>query len=186
MPKVDPYDGTTDQQLHLDKFSALMVLHRYEDAILCQAFPSTLWGVGRLWFNSLPANSIQSFNQLSDRFFEHFQTQTASKKTSTNLINVKQKLEETLRAYLSRFNREALEIKNISSEVKMTALQGGIKDKDLLKSLYKRPSQTYAELMTRAKKYAAMNEALLLTHPKFGEKMRPEDQVTAPDDTSKK
>ncbi|KAJ4967243.1 hypothetical protein NE237_019092 [Protea cynaroides] len=59
----------------------------------------------------------------------------------------------------------------------MTALQGGIKDKDLLKSIYKRPPLSYAELMKRAEKYAAINEALLLTHPKSGEKRRGEMEV---------
>ncbi|KAJ4972529.1 hypothetical protein NE237_005703 [Protea cynaroides] len=59
----------------------------------------------------------------------------------------------------------------------MMALQGGIKDKDLLKSIYKRPPLTYAELMNRAEKYAAMNEALLLTHPKLGEKRRSKMEV---------
>ncbi|KAJ4959630.1 hypothetical protein NE237_019540 [Protea cynaroides] len=70
----------------------------------------------------------------------------------------------------------------------MIALQGGIKDKDLLKSIYKRPPQTYAELMTRAEKYAAMNEALLLTHPKSGEKGRSKKEVInkLPSEISKK
>ncbi|KAJ4960416.1 hypothetical protein NE237_020326 [Protea cynaroides] len=70
----------------------------------------------------------------------------------------------------------------------MTALQGGIKDKDLLKSIYKRPPLSYTELMNRAEKYAAMNEALLLTHPKSGEKRRSEMEVVnkSPSETSKK
>ncbi|KAJ4968222.1 hypothetical protein NE237_014923 [Protea cynaroides] len=188
MPKVDLYDGTTDPQLHLDNFSALMVLHRYDNTVLCRAFLSTLRGAGRLWFNSLPTNSIESFDQLSDCFFEHFQTQTAPKKTSANLISVKQRPEETICVYLSRFNREALEIKNISSEVKMTALQGDIKDKYLLKLIYKRPPLSFAELMNRAEKYATMNEALLLTYPKSGEKRKSEMEVVnkSPSETSKK
>ncbi|KAJ4969705.1 hypothetical protein NE237_002804 [Protea cynaroides] len=48
LPMLPSYEGTTDLEQYLRSFKSLMLLHRYKDAIICSAFPSTLKNTAQL------------------------------------------------------------------------------------------------------------------------------------------
>ena len=50
---------------HLESFMTLMHLQGVADEIMCKAFPTTLRGLARVWFNRLTPNSICTFKDLS-------------------------------------------------------------------------------------------------------------------------
>jgi hypothetical protein len=60
-------------------------------------------------------------------------------------MSIKQKPEERLREYLSRFN--ALEVKNLDQSVALAAISNGLKGGPFSFSLYKKPPSTLAELL---------------------------------------
>ena len=65
MPQVKNYDGNKEPLNHLKSFKTLMHLQGVPDEIMCRAFPTTLKGPTRIWFNKLTPNSISTFKELS-------------------------------------------------------------------------------------------------------------------------
>ena len=72
MPQIESYDGAKDLLDHLKSFKTLMHLQGVVDEIMCRAFPTTLKGLVRIWFNRLTPNSISTFKELSAQFASHF------------------------------------------------------------------------------------------------------------------
>ena len=65
MPQIESYDRVKDSLDHLETFKTLMHLQGVPDEIMCRAFPTTLKGTARIWFNRLTQNSINTFKELS-------------------------------------------------------------------------------------------------------------------------
>ena len=65
MPQVESYDGSKDSLDHLESYKTLMYLQGVANKIMCRAFPTTLKGSTRIWFNKLIPNSIGIFKELS-------------------------------------------------------------------------------------------------------------------------
>ena len=65
MPQVETYDGSKDPLDHLESFKTLMHLHGVANEIMYRAFPTTLKGLTRIWFNRFMPNSIITFKELS-------------------------------------------------------------------------------------------------------------------------
>ena len=87
-----------------------MHLEGVVDKIMCRAFPMTLKGAARIWFSRLMPNSISTFKELSAQFTTHFIGGHRYKKSMAYLMSIRQREDETLRSYISRFNKEALSI----------------------------------------------------------------------------
>ncbi|KAL0317118.1 UNVERIFIED_CONTAM: hypothetical protein Sangu_2126100 [Sesamum angustifolium] len=69
---LSEYDGTGDPQEHLDKFYAKIDWYDLSDAAYCKVFRTTLSKRALAWFNQLPAGTISSLEQLTQRFLHHF------------------------------------------------------------------------------------------------------------------
>ncbi|XP_043705406.1 uncharacterized protein LOC122655264 [Telopea speciosissima] len=131
MPIVEQYTGTTDPEDHLETFKSLLFFQCASDAIMCRAFPSTLKGVARQWFSRLPPRSFSNFTALGRAFLAHFVSSRVHKKTAANLLAIKQQPEESIRSFLTRFNKEALQVQNLDPIMKFQALRSGIRDIEL-------------------------------------------------------
>jgi hypothetical protein len=57
-PRVDKYDGSGDPSNHIEGFRAHLALHGTPDEIAYRAFPLTLKGVAKDWFNNLNPNPL--------------------------------------------------------------------------------------------------------------------------------
>ncbi|KAK6142550.1 hypothetical protein DH2020_022898 [Rehmannia glutinosa] len=133
MPQMENYDGTSDPRDHLENFQAHIMLHGETDAIKCRAFSATLRKSARVWFSSLPAASISSFKQLAQEFLNHF--------------------DESLRDFIQRFNKEALEIEDLDQSVALAALMNGVrKTSRFAFSLAKKASIDLGDLFNRGVK----------------------------------
>ena len=89
MLQIDSYDGVRDPLDHLETFKTLMHLQGVVDAIMCRAFPTTLKGAVRIWFNRLTPNSISTFKELSAQFTTHFIGGHRYKKSTACLMSIK-------------------------------------------------------------------------------------------------
>lgn len=69
---------------------------------------------------------------------------------------------ETLRDYLARFNKEALQIKEIQVDIIMEAMKRGTWHKEFFDSLETSLLKTIRELMRRMEKYIKLDDALRL------------------------
>ncbi|KAJ0810589.1 hypothetical protein HanPI659440_Chr01g0028721 [Helianthus annuus] len=63
---LDGYDGTKDPEDHLHAFRGAGQVGRWSMPTWCHMFVQTLTEGARLWFDSLPAGSIDSYEDLSD------------------------------------------------------------------------------------------------------------------------
>ena len=90
-------------------------------------------------------------------------------------MNIKQRKEETLRAYISRFNKEALSIDEADDKILVAAFTNGLKRGKFLFSLYKNDPKTMSEVLYRATKYMNTEDALLAREERPKKRDRQED-----------
>jgi len=129
--------------------------------IMCRAFPTTLKGAARIWFSRLTPNSISTFKELSAQFTAHFIGGHRNKKSTACLISIKQREDETLKNYISRFNNEVLSIDEADDKILVAAFMNGLKKGKFLFSLYKNDPKTMSKVLYRATKYMNAEDALL-------------------------
>ena len=166
MPQIDSYDGVKDPLNHLETIKTLMHLQGVADEIMCRAFPTTLKGAARIWFSRLTPNSISTFKELSAQFTAHFIGGHRYKKSTAYLMSIKQRKDETLRSYISRFNKEALLIDKANDKILVVAFTNRLRKGKFLLYLYKNDSKTMSEVLYRATKYMNAEDALLAREKK--------------------
>ncbi|XP_065623417.1 uncharacterized protein LOC136064902 [Quercus suber] len=166
MPQIESYDGVKDPLDHLETFKTLMHLQGLLDKIMCRAFPTTLKGPARIWFSRLMPNSISTFKKLSAQFTSHFIGGYRYKKYTACLMSIRQREGETLRSYITRFNKEALSIDETDDKILVAAFTNGLRKGKFLFSLYKNNPKTMSEVLYRATKYMNAEDALLTREEK--------------------
>ena len=112
---MEPYDGSSDQQEHMDVFKFRMTLAGVSDPMRCRAFPIMLKKAALKCFNSLPSRSISKFSDLQFRFLAHFTTRRFKPKLVTSFLGLSQKQGEPLRDFLEWFNVKTLLVKELET-----------------------------------------------------------------------
>ena len=90
-------------------------------------------------------------------------------------MSIKQREDETLRSYISRFNKEALSIDEADDKILMVAFTNGLRKGRFLFSLYKNDPKTMLEVLYRATKYMNAEDALLARDEKPKKRERQKD-----------
>ncbi|KAL0433426.1 UNVERIFIED_CONTAM: hypothetical protein Slati_2676900 [Sesamum latifolium] len=160
IPTLTDYDGTGDPEDHLDKFLAKANLLDMSDVGYYKIFCTTLSGRAMVWFNQLPAHTIENFEQLSQRFLHHFSINKKYPKTASYLFTVVQQEQESLRDYVQRFSEAVLEVPHLNHELLASILQQGLRKGRFRESITEKPPTTLDELLKRAAKYIRIEEAL--------------------------
>ena len=142
---------------------------------MCRAFPTTLKGATRIWFSRLTPNSINTFKELSAQFTLHFIGGHRYKKSIACLMSIKQREDETLRSYITRFNKEALLIDDADDKILVVAFTNGLRKDKFLFSLYKNDPKTMSDVLYKATKYMNAKDALLAREDKPKKRERQED-----------
>ena len=158
---MENYNEYKDPLDHLESFKTLMHLQGVLDEIMCIALPTTLKGPARIWFNRLMSNSIGTFKELSAQFTSHFIGGHRYKKFIACLMNIKQREDETLSSYITRFNKEALLIDKADNKILVAAFTNGLQKVKFLFSLYKNDPKTMSDVLYRVTKYVNAKDALL-------------------------
>ena len=86
-------------------------------------------------FSNLSSRSIGSFEQLERLFISHFISSQCQRRTSDMLIGMKQRKNESLREFITRFNTATLEVTDLDQMVAMSAMKGTLKPSRFLFSL---------------------------------------------------
>ena len=98
------------------------------------------------------SNSIGTFKELSAQFASHFIGGHKYKKSIACLINIKQREDETLSFYITRFNKEALSIDKADNKILVAAFTNGLRKGKFLFSLYKNDPKTRSDVLYRVTK----------------------------------
>ncbi|XP_043694184.1 uncharacterized protein LOC122644878 [Telopea speciosissima] len=160
MPPIEQYNGKADPVDHLETFKSLMYLQGASDTIMCKAFPSTLKGSARQWFSHLKPLSLSKFIDLGRAFLTNFMSSRIHKTTAANLLAIRQQAREIIREFLTRFNKEALEVRDLDLMVKFQALSSGIRDRKLKESLIMEEPVDMCDLYSRCEKHINLAEVL--------------------------
>ena len=88
---------------------------------MCRTFPTTLKGPAKVWFGKLPPNTITSFQELSKLFVKNFVGGQRQKHSLSSLLNIEQGENESLRTFLSHFNKESLLVDEMDDKILLAA-----------------------------------------------------------------
>ncbi|XP_077252389.1 uncharacterized protein LOC143891744 [Tasmannia lanceolata] len=161
MPQVPQYDGTTDPMEHLETFRTMMLLHGASEGFLCRTFPTTLTGTARDWYSLLKLNSVDNFEDFGDDLAWHFMSSRRPRKTAASLMALRQGDNESLKAFMGRFSREALQVPNLDPSAATNALLTGPKSNDFRRSVARQNPYSLADLMAGADEYISVEETLV-------------------------
>ncbi|XP_010513510.1 PREDICTED: uncharacterized protein LOC104789524 [Camelina sativa] len=155
LPTMKMYDGTADPDDHIAQYKQRMfttaIQKECREATMCKGFGSSLTGAALQWFINLPNGSINSFASLTDLFVEQFASSRNLEKTADDLYEVRQKRDESLRAYVGRFNKEKVSIPSCNTSTAISAFKRGLlPDGDLYKELTKYQCRTMEDVLSRA------------------------------------
>ena len=161
MPQVKAYNGSRDSLDHLESFKTLMHLQGIPDKIMCRVFPTTLKGPTKVWFNKLTPNTVSTFKELSRHFVTHFIGGQRHRRSLTAILSITQLEDESLRSYVTNFNKEALLIDKADNKVLVTAFTRGLQPGEFLFSLYKNDPKTMAKILYKATKYMNSEDVMI-------------------------
>ncbi|XP_075479331.1 uncharacterized protein LOC142520215 [Primulina tabacum] len=116
----------------------MTMLHCYTDRIKCIVFLTTPVDSAQKWFEGLAPQSLHSFEDFQKVFLLHFSSSKKYKKSAFSLFEVKQSPNESLRAYIRRFNKVALNVPTCATETMTTAFTQGLRDDKFFRSLTKK------------------------------------------------
>ena len=136
-----------------------MAVHSKDEALLCKIFPSNLGPMVMRWFNSLRANSINSFSELTQAFDSRFVMCSRVPRPLDSLLSLSMQEGETLKAYLDRCWEMYNEIDGNFEDVAINTFKASLPNEHgLRKSLTGKPVTNVRQLMDWIDKYKRVEE----------------------------
>ncbi|GJZ77589.1 reverse transcriptase domain-containing protein, partial [Tanacetum coccineum] len=99
---IKTYDGSKDPEDHLKIFQAVVKTECWAMPTWCHMFNSTLTGNERVWFDDLPQESIDSYDDLKKAFLENYLQQKKCIKNMVEIHNIKQRDGESTEEFMRR------------------------------------------------------------------------------------
>ncbi|CAJ2646924.1 unnamed protein product [Trifolium pratense] len=157
-PTLPAYDGLTDPDDHIANVNANLDFRNISGAIRCRLFSTTLRKGAMTWYQSMPPQSIHSWRDLTDQFCRHFTASRKHPKIVHALEAIYQAEEETLRNFVERFNKEAVQVET-TDDMKKYLLQRGLRPgSDFAKVVGIEKPPTWDDLLLKAQKYIEYEE----------------------------
>nr|XP_023926612.1 uncharacterized protein LOC112038034 [Quercus suber] len=126
---------------------------------MCKVFPSSLGPVAIRWFDSLKADFISSFKELTQAFVSCFVTCSRVPRPSTSLVFLSMQEGETLKTNSNRYWEMFNEIDGNFNELAISTFKLGLPaNHGLRKSLTGNPVTSVRQLMDRIDKYKKVEE----------------------------
>eukprot|EP00257_Ricinus_communis_P014878 XP_015572660.1 uncharacterized protein LOC107260970 [Ricinus communis] len=135
-----------------------MGLYNVSDPIRCKIFPTSLKESAQKWYESLLDGSIYDFAMLTKLFKAQFITSIPPKKRLSDLKKCIQRPDESLKDFVERFNRKAVQVEKLNQDTTIDVMIDNTcmnKFKDLLTIDL---TESYAKLMDRAYNFIKMDE----------------------------
>ena len=104
VPNLIKFNGDDNRTTwgHISQYVAQLGEASSSDALRVRLFSLSLTGTAFSWFSSLPPNSVHSWNELEQKFHDHFYSGVNEAKL-TDLTSVKQGRDESIHDYFTRF-----------------------------------------------------------------------------------
>ncbi|GKF26585.1 reverse transcriptase domain-containing protein [Tanacetum coccineum] len=105
------YDESKDPEDYLKKFQAVAKVECWAMPTWCQMFNSTLTGSARVWFDDLPPESVDSYDDFKNAFLANFLQQKKCIKDPVEIHHIKQREGESTEDFVQRFKAESRHVK---------------------------------------------------------------------------
>ncbi|GJX65305.1 reverse transcriptase domain-containing protein [Tanacetum coccineum] len=113
----------------------------------CHMFNSTLTGNARVWFDDLPTESIDSYDDLKKAFLENYLQPKKCIKDPIEIHNIKQRDGESTEDYVKRYKLESRDVKGAPECMRIFGFVHGITSPELIKRLHDKIPKTVDEMM---------------------------------------
>ena len=100
---IESYDGTTDHAVWIEDFILHIHMARGDDLHAIKYLPLKLKGPAQHWLNSLPENSIGSWENLEEAFLDNFQGTYVRPPDADDVSHIVQQPGESARKFWTRF-----------------------------------------------------------------------------------
>ena len=89
-----------------------------------------------MWFSKIHPSTVTSFEELSKLFVNNFIGGQRHKRSSSSLLTIEQRENESLRSFITRFNREALAVDEMDDKLPLAAFHNGVHSDLFIYKLY--------------------------------------------------
>ncbi|GJY78768.1 reverse transcriptase domain-containing protein [Tanacetum coccineum] len=113
----------------------------------CHMFNSTLTGNARVWFDDLPKETINSYDDLKKAFLENYLQQKKCIKDPVEIHNIRQRDGESTEEFMRMYKLECRDVKGASECMKISGFMHGITNPELIKRLYDKIPKLVDEMM---------------------------------------
>ena len=116
MPDIERYTGIGCPRLHLRLYSTMMRAHGLDEPQMITLFPLSLSGAAQRWFASLEASRRRTWDDLAQEFLRQFSFNTVVDVSRRELEALRQRAEESVSSFISRWRGKIAEIIDRPSE----------------------------------------------------------------------
>ncbi|GJT68923.1 reverse transcriptase domain-containing protein [Tanacetum coccineum] len=113
----------------------------------CHMFNSTLTGNARVWFDDLPKETIDSYDDLKKAFLENYLQQKKCIKDPVEIHNIRQKDGESTEEFVRKYKLECMDVKGAPECMKISGFMHGITNPELIKRLHDKIPTSVDEMM---------------------------------------
>lgn len=158
-PTFTIYNGRTDLVEHVSHFNQRMAVYSRDEALMCKVFPFSLGLVAMRWFDNLKADSIDSYQELTQAFGSHFVTCRRVVRSLSSLLSLSMREGESLKAYSDRYWEMFNDMEGNFDAMALETFKLGLPiDHGLRTSLSGKPVTNMRQLMDRIEKYKRVEE----------------------------
>ncbi|GKA62637.1 reverse transcriptase domain-containing protein [Tanacetum coccineum] len=144
---IKTYDGSEDPEDHLKIFQAAAKTERWAMPTWCHMFNSTLTGNTRVWFDDLPHESIDSYDDLKKAFLKNYLQQKKCIKDPVEIHNIKRRDGESTKEFVRMYKLECRDVKGAPKCMKIYGFMHGITNPGLIKRLHDKILKSVYEMM---------------------------------------
>ncbi|GJY43836.1 reverse transcriptase domain-containing protein [Tanacetum coccineum] len=144
---IKTYDGSEDPEDHLKIFQSAAKTERWAMPTWCHMFNSTLTGNARVWFDDLPKETIDSYDDLKKAFLENYLQQKKCIKDPVKIHNIRQRDGESTEEFMRRYKLECRDVKGAPECMKISGFMHGITNPELIKRLHDKILKLVDEMM---------------------------------------
>ncbi|GKB62028.1 reverse transcriptase domain-containing protein [Tanacetum coccineum] len=182
---VKTYDGSGDPEDYLKLFQSAAKTERWAMPTWYHMFNSTLTGNARAWFDKLPKESINNYEDIRVAFRENYLQQTKHIKDPVEIHHIKQRDGESTKDFMERYKAEVLDVEGAPECMKISGFMHGITHPELIKRLYEKIPRSMDE-MYRVTSSFQQGEVAAFSHSQKKHPRRGGNQKEETSQTSKR
>lgn len=135
---IPKYNGTTNPNEHVTSYICGIKVNDLNDdeieSVLLKEFGKTLSKGAMIWYHNLPLNSIDSFSMLMDALVKAHAGAIKVATRKSDVLKIKQRNDEMLREFVSRFQMERMELPPVSDDWAVQTFIQGLNERSSIAS----------------------------------------------------